>query len=564
DIKLENLMLAGVDEDSEIRLIDLGLCVSIPPESSTYVATRIQGTAGCYAPETITRKLYSTKTDIWQMGCMLYAMLSGMLPFHPDYPAQITRGKFFEMKGTGWDGISDEAKDLVKNLLRRNPRRRYGIAEALNHPWMIRRAPAVHMDTAYLARIKSLSLRQQLRSFFLRNDIETGHRERRDRVHRIFPFLRATVESVGSVDVEAMSLDPAQSQSQVEHRSTVFSDKLQNMKKLIIRSYSQGSTSSEDTDKSRCLSRSSSTSLSRSIAAGKISYGVFVSLLLQCQLPELARPEVFSIFDIDGGGTIDMKEFLLALLAFQPATVNEYEFHRNSSTRSINDASDDGVDSKDGDLQGAFALDETCGSPLETHPYIDDEAAARLYFQVFDIDNSGTISIEELRFVVACLLQGDGVGSSGMTPPNRHGMLQSIAEGQVDGETGDATMTPSSPGVPYMSIDELFASIDVTSTGEITFEEFLVFYHAVMRYSTSRSRSTTSLRLDSERIKRALSGNGSQHIQGGSIQGGSSCGDIIATGRTLCPCDLDGSTDSSSDEEDGKYVRMLDGRRAHV
>ena len=205
--------------------------------------------------------------------------------------------------GTGWDNISAEGKDLVRSLLHRDPRHRYGIAEVLNHPWMIHRAPALQMDTAYISRIKSLSLRQQLRLFFLRNDIESGHKERRDRVHRIFPFLKAPLETMTSLG------EPSGGGSSVsDSRSAQFGDKLQNMKNLLIRSYSEGSSSDDGdcrgvTGGLTCIGRTSS-SLARSIAAGKINYGLFVSLLLQCQLPELAQPEVFSIFDIDGSGRL--------------------------------------------------------------------------------------------------------------------------------------------------------------------------------------------------------------------------------------------------------------------
>jgi serine/threonine protein kinase len=548
DIKLENLMMVSHDDDSEVKIIDLGLCVPYP-ESGIYVGKKVRGTVGCYAPESIRKLEYSTKSDMWQLGCVLYAMLSGMLPFNPDYPAQITKSKYYDMVGMGWDHISDEGKDLVAKLLRKNPIRRYGINEVLNHPWMIHRAPEVSMDSAYVKRIKGLGLRQQLRSFFLRNDIIASHKERRERVKRIFPFLSGSLETLQS---------PKQSAAEVsynEANSAKFQNKLQTMKRIIVKSYSSSSASDEHD------------SVGKSVVAGKISYPAFVSLLLNCQLPELAQPEVFNIFDITGGGSIDLREFLLALLAFQPTVIESddiTELIRKSSSSAPNSntntaSSNCGID-EDDKAPDPIKQDAVCPEMLtpscvksdslleveernafggDDYPYAnEEEAAARLYFQVFDMDNSGSISLEELQLVVGCLLQEGSMTGGGHVPGHLPGHLhghQSYSEHLTNYIMASDAASHADQLPP--SIEELFEAIDVSGDGEISFEEFLAFYHAVMRYSNTK---TASLRLDSSQRSSLLSA---------SVNAG------------LGSADED---DWASDEEADTHVRMLNGAMSSI
>ena len=39
------------------------------------------------------------------------------------------------MKDKEWDLISDEAKDLLKKMLKKNPDKRISSSDSLKHPW---------------------------------------------------------------------------------------------------------------------------------------------------------------------------------------------------------------------------------------------------------------------------------------------------------------------------------------------------------------------------------------------------------------------------------------------
>ena len=75
------------------------------------------------APEVLSRQAYDVSCDIWSLGCILYTMLVGITPFSitPNDSEQTILKKLNEgsigFEGKSWNGISDEAKDLLRKML---------------------------------------------------------------------------------------------------------------------------------------------------------------------------------------------------------------------------------------------------------------------------------------------------------------------------------------------------------------------------------------------------------------------------------------------------------------
>eukprot|EP00826_Nyctotherus_ovalis_P045050 TRINITY_DN4930_c0_g1_i10.p1 TRINITY_DN4930_c0_g1~~TRINITY_DN4930_c0_g1_i10.p1 ORF type:complete len:487 (-),score=150.53 TRINITY_DN4930_c0_g1_i10:288-1748(-) len=140
DVKLDNILLSG---DGIPKLGDFGAAFTV--QEGVKVLGRC-GTPAYTAPEVLKGKEYSYGVDVWSAGVVLYAMLHGSVPFRAssvkDLHALILKGKY-SLK----EDISEDARDLIKNLLEKDPRRRFSIPEILAHRWMRRATTATSLFT---------------------------------------------------------------------------------------------------------------------------------------------------------------------------------------------------------------------------------------------------------------------------------------------------------------------------------------------------------------------------------------------------------------------------------
>ena len=129
DLKPENLLLS---EDNKIKISDFGLSTFYSKDK--YLQTAC-GTPSYAPPEMLEGYNYDGETaDIWSCGIILYAMLCGSLPFNESKEDIIIKKiKKHEYKIPEY--LSKEAKDILNNILKINPKERYNITEIKKHPW---------------------------------------------------------------------------------------------------------------------------------------------------------------------------------------------------------------------------------------------------------------------------------------------------------------------------------------------------------------------------------------------------------------------------------------------
>ncbi len=79
----------------------------------------------------------STGIDIWAMGCILYALVAGKLPFNGDSMKTI-RDKIIAEKLKFPDEleISKEIKNLLRKMLEKDYRKRISMGDIYNHAWI--------------------------------------------------------------------------------------------------------------------------------------------------------------------------------------------------------------------------------------------------------------------------------------------------------------------------------------------------------------------------------------------------------------------------------------------
>ena len=136
DIKPENILFESKQDDADIRLIDFGL--SRRHVEGEAPMSNPAGTAYYMSPELLKGK-YDRSTDIWSIGVVAYILLCGYPPFGGDTDSDIIdsiRRGHFEFLTRAWSDKSDEAKDFIRCLLRRDPRKRFTAKMALLHPWI--------------------------------------------------------------------------------------------------------------------------------------------------------------------------------------------------------------------------------------------------------------------------------------------------------------------------------------------------------------------------------------------------------------------------------------------
>ncbi|ODV84614.1 hypothetical protein CANARDRAFT_29140 [[Candida] arabinofermentans NRRL YB-2248] len=128
DLKPENILL---DKNHNIKIADFGMAAL---ETTQRLLETSCGSPHYASPEIVAgRNYHGSPSDVWSCGIILFALLTGHLPF--DDPnirkllLKVQTGKFYMPSN-----LSHDAKDLIWSMLKIDPRERVSIHSILNHP----------------------------------------------------------------------------------------------------------------------------------------------------------------------------------------------------------------------------------------------------------------------------------------------------------------------------------------------------------------------------------------------------------------------------------------------
>jgi len=168
DLKPENFLFTTKEDISNntLKIIDFGLSCKF--EKGQVLQTKA-GTPYYVAPQVLAGK-YDELSDLWSCGVIMYVMLCGYPPFFGESDAEVlskVRLGNFSFNAADWKNVSEDAKNLIRMLLKMNPRDRYTAEQSLNHEWIKNTAPK-----AANVSLQNSSMVDNLRSFRSQNKLK--------------------------------------------------------------------------------------------------------------------------------------------------------------------------------------------------------------------------------------------------------------------------------------------------------------------------------------------------------------------------------------------------------
>lgn len=140
DLKPENILLQSPDDDTACKVGDFGLSRLFPEGGPREQKTgTLCGTPGYVAPEVLNREPYSYGVDVWSLGVIMYITLCGFPPFPLDMQADSlkkVKTADFSFPSPYWDGVDENAKEMIRMMIVVDPEKRATIDQILAHPFL--------------------------------------------------------------------------------------------------------------------------------------------------------------------------------------------------------------------------------------------------------------------------------------------------------------------------------------------------------------------------------------------------------------------------------------------
>ena len=157
DLKPANFMLVA----GRLKLIDFGIASSIQSDKTSITIDNNAGTFNFMSPESIQdisgpqfdnqgkRKpcvKISFKTDVWSLGCIIYQLTYGKLPFadikYPLLKLQAITNNDHQIPFPELTDVDPRLVLVIKSCLERDVRQRASVEELLTHSFLTEESPA--------------------------------------------------------------------------------------------------------------------------------------------------------------------------------------------------------------------------------------------------------------------------------------------------------------------------------------------------------------------------------------------------------------------------------------
>lgn len=130
DLKPENILL---DDQLNVKIADFGLCHEVEPD---HLMRTPCGSPFYVPPEVLQELPYDgKKSDIWSLGVVLFAMITGSLPWMEPNQARLVE-KICRAEYWIPGHVTKVVKELIRGMLNPDPNERYSIDEVAQSPWI--------------------------------------------------------------------------------------------------------------------------------------------------------------------------------------------------------------------------------------------------------------------------------------------------------------------------------------------------------------------------------------------------------------------------------------------
>lgn len=144
DLKLENII---INDKKEIKIIDFDLSI-VCDNDEGYISNSIFGTLQYIAPESYDLCIYSKKSDIWQIGVILYILITNKFPHNNEITlvnsfSNLCRKNVFKhidleipKEIITKKNFDQSLYTLLENMLNFDEKERYNVEQIKNSDWL--------------------------------------------------------------------------------------------------------------------------------------------------------------------------------------------------------------------------------------------------------------------------------------------------------------------------------------------------------------------------------------------------------------------------------------------
>ncbi|WKY12827.1 hypothetical protein Q1695_003991 [Nippostrongylus brasiliensis] len=169
DLKPANFLLVK----GNLKLIDFGIAAGIPNDMTGAIKESQMGTLSYMAPEVLEggngdgRFKIPLKADVWSLGCILYNLVFGHLPFTMKSQAAKMAAILNPDYKIDFSGCRDHSlSDVLKRCLVRDHHERADVNELLEHPYLTGRSSPTSdpMNSSQSVKLNYLAIAKELQN----------------------------------------------------------------------------------------------------------------------------------------------------------------------------------------------------------------------------------------------------------------------------------------------------------------------------------------------------------------------------------------------------------------